>query len=139
VNALGDDLTDIAFASPSPLSLCNDANVPNLPVLVKWLVGLDSHAEVQPPQLLAIIRNVLAAAALALTVMCFGYCVGSKRTRTPLDLPLTYARAPPSVFSLGDHQNRVRLQVNGTTHVTQKLNFSIIPIRCPYSNRPFKP
>ena len=26
----------------------------------------------------------------------------------PLELPLTYARAPPSVFSLGDQQNRVR-------------------------------
>jgi hypothetical protein len=77
VNELGDDLTDIVFASDAPLSLCNDANVPQLPVLVKWLVGLDSHAAVQP-RLLGTIRNVLLAALLAVAVMCTGFCVGSR-------------------------------------------------------------
>lgn len=77
MNELGEHLTDIAFASDAPLSLCNDANVPQLPVLVKWLVGLDTHAAVQP-RLLGTIRNVLLAALLAVAVMCAGYCVGSR-------------------------------------------------------------
>ena len=89
VNELGDDLTDIAFASDAPLSsLCNEANVPQLPVLVKWLVGLDSHAAVQP-RLLGTIRNVLLAALLAVAVMCAGYCVGSRVHRQVSKAPLT--------------------------------------------------
>mmetsp|Transcript_10283 Transcript_10283/g.19457 ORF Transcript_10283/g.19457 Transcript_10283/m.19457 type:complete len:414 (+) Transcript_10283:73-1314(+) len=96
--SVGDTFSKMQLPLSSPLLSCDPEAVPELPVLITWLVGLDSTAsQVQPPKILRTVRNVVLAMMMAVTIVCLGFCLGSRPEHTPMETSLpAYGRHVPS-------------------------------------------
>eukprot|EP00242_Pyramimonas_sp_CCMP2087_P010321 CAMPEP_0198215524 /NCGR_PEP_ID=MMETSP1445-20131203/50537_1 /TAXON_ID=36898 /ORGANISM="Pyramimonas sp., Strain CCMP2087" /LENGTH=278 /DNA_ID=CAMNT_0043891291 /DNA_START=158 /DNA_END=991 /DNA_ORIENTATION=+ len=68
--------------SDSGGTLCDSSDIPELPEIIKWLVGVDNASTnpnmVRPPKMARTLRNVGLAFTVALAIVCLGFCAGAR-------------------------------------------------------------
>lgn len=86
LTALNDTLNEISNDSlflEEDTTGCKE-EIAELPVLIKWLVGLDdAESQVQPPKTVKMARNVAVVLVVVFIIVLLGFCIGRHVHQTP--------------------------------------------------------